>query len=143
MASSNIETAVAYLQAAYRDDYDACGQLIADGYLWIDHTKEGVADTPEALQQALQDDLGAWSDKQLEIQHMMETIDGTVITQLRVTATHTGTYKSIPATGRRVTTSGCNILRFDEQGRVVSEEGYYDDLSTMVQLGAVQRPGRD
>jgi steroid delta-isomerase-like uncharacterized protein len=141
--SRNIDTARTYLQAAYRDDYDTCRQLIADGYVWIDHTKRGVADTPEALQQALQDDLGAWSDKQLEIEHMMETTDGTVITQMRVTATHTGTYKSVPATGRRVTDSGCNILRFDAQGRIVAEEGYYDDLTKMVQLGAVQLPGRD
>jgi steroid delta-isomerase-like uncharacterized protein len=143
MPSSNIDTARTYLEAAYRGDLDTTRQLIADGYVFVDYAKENVADTPEALRQAFQDDLGAWSDRQLEIENMMETTDGRVITQMRITATHTGTYKSVPATGRRVANTACNILRFDAQGRVVVEEAYHDDLTIMVQLGAVQRPGCD
>jgi steroid delta-isomerase-like uncharacterized protein len=132
MPSSNIDTARTYLEAAYRGDLDTTRQLIADGYVFVDYAKENIADTPEALRQAFQDDLGAWSDRQLEIENMMETTDGRVITQMRITATHTGTYKSVPATGRRVANTACNILRFDAQGRVVVEEAYHDDLTIMV-----------
>jgi steroid delta-isomerase-like uncharacterized protein len=141
VVTGNIETARSYLEAAYRDDYDTCANLIAPGYVWIDHTKAEIADTPEALQQAVDDDLGAWSDKKLEIERMMETTDGVVVTQLRQTRTHTGTYKSVPATGRRVTNAGCNILWFNAEGKIVAEEGYYDDLAIMVALGAVTLPG--
>jgi predicted ester cyclase len=62
-----------------------------------------------------------------------------VVTQFRMSNTHTGTYKGVPATGVRVTTSVCNILTFDTQGRVVAEETYYDDLQTMLRLGAVRQ----
>ena len=58
---------------------------------------------------------------------MMETTDGTVITQFRVTETHSGTYKSVPATGARITFSTCNILTFDGDGKIIAEEAYYDE----------------
>jgi steroid delta-isomerase-like uncharacterized protein len=140
MPSGNMDTARLLLEASYRGDVDTTRRLIADGYVFTDYTKERVADTPELLRQAFQDDIGAWSDRVLEIEHMMETTDGRVITQMRITATHTGTYKSIPATGRRVTNTACDILHFDAQGRVVAEEAYHDDLTIMVQLGVVQLP---
>jgi steroid delta-isomerase-like uncharacterized protein len=142
--SRNLETARRYLEASFSDDVEACAQLIADGYSFADHTKPSVASTTEALLQALQDDLWAWSDKDLVIERMMETSDGsTVITQFCLTETHTGTYKSVPATGVRVTFSACNLLTFDAEGKIIAEESYYDDLRTMLQLGAVRRVGDD
>jgi hypothetical protein len=83
----------------------------------------------------------AWSDKELAIDRMMETSDGTVITQFRLTETHSGTYKSVPATGARVTFSTCNILAFGDDGKIIAEEAYYDDLQTMLKLGAVRHTG--
>jgi hypothetical protein len=99
--------------------------------------------TAEQLQQTAAEYHGAWSDQHMDLEHIRETTDGTVIAQYRLTATHTGTYRSIPATGRRVTTSFCEILRFDAESRLAAEEAYYDVLSRLVQLGAVLRPGHD
>jgi steroid delta-isomerase-like uncharacterized protein len=136
--SQNMESARRWLEAAYRDDVGTCAQLVAANYTYTDHTKPAIAATPEALVQAQQDDLGAWSDRRLVIDRMTEAIDGRVVTQFRISNTHSGTYKGVPATGVRVTTSVCNILTFDTQGRVVAEEAYYDDLQTMLRLGAVR-----
>jgi steroid delta-isomerase-like uncharacterized protein len=143
MPSSNRDTARAFLEAAFSNERDTGRQLIADGYTYIDRTQGDVALTPEQLQQTVQEYHGAWSDQYLEIEHIMETTDGTVITQYRLTATHTGTYRSVPATRRRVTTSFCEIFRFDAGGRIVAEEAYYDVLGRMAQLGAVSRPAQD
>ena len=137
--SKNRETARRYFEASFSGNVETPGQLIGDGYTFTDHTKSGVADTTEALLEAMQDDIGAWSDRALMIDRMIEASDGTVITQFRLTETHTGTYKSVPTTGLRVTFSTCNILTFDEQGRIVAEEAYYDDLQPMLTLGAVRR----
>jgi steroid delta-isomerase-like uncharacterized protein len=136
--SEHIETARRWLEAAYRDDVETCAELVASSYTYSDHTKPDIAATPEALVQAQQDDLGAWSDRELLIDRMAETSDGRVVTQFRISNTHTGTYKGVPPTGVRVTTSVCNILSFDSEGRVVAEEAYYDDLQTMLRLGAVR-----
>jgi steroid delta-isomerase-like uncharacterized protein len=136
------ETARRYIEASFtHDDLETCAQLIADGYSFTDHTKSSVAESTEALLEAMQDDINAWSDKELAIDRMMETSDGTVITQFRLTETHSGTYKSVPATGARVTFSTCNILTFGDDGKIIAEEAYYDDLQTMLKLGAVRHTG--
>jgi steroid delta-isomerase-like uncharacterized protein len=139
VVSQNIETARRWLEAAYRDDVETCAQLVSANYTYTDHTKHAVAATPEALIQAQQDDLGAWSDRRLVIDRMTETTDGRVVTQFRISNTHTGSHKGVPATGARVTTSVCNLLTLDTQGRVVAEETYHDDLQTMLRLGAVRQ----
>src|SRR5262249_33933962 len=108
-----------------------------------DRTRENLVESPEQLQQTSEEYRAAWSDKELQIERIMETADGTVIAQMRVSGTHAGTYKSVPATGRRVTTDFCDILRFDGDGRIISEEAYYDDLSRMVQIGAIQLQEND
>src|SRR5689334_5620996 len=139
LSMSNVETARRYLEAAFRSDLATCAELVGNRYRYIDHTKSVVADTAETLLQAQQDDIGAWSDTDFVIERMTETTDGRVMTQFRVTSTHSGTYKGVPPTGVRVATSACNILSFDEQRLIVEEEAYYDDLETMLKLGAVKR----
>jgi steroid delta-isomerase-like uncharacterized protein len=134
----NLGTARRYLEAAFRDDIETCAQLVATTYTYTDRTKAAVADSADALLQAQQDDINAWSDKELVIQRMMEATDGTVVTQFTITNTHTGFYKGIAPTGVRVTTAACNLLTFDHEGRIATEEAYYDDLQTMLKLGAVQ-----
>jgi hypothetical protein len=85
MPSSNRDTARAFLEAAFRNDRDTSRQLIAAGYTYIDRTQGDIALTPEQLQRTAQEYHGAWSDQHVEIEHIMETTDGTVITQYRLT----------------------------------------------------------
>jgi ketosteroid isomerase-like protein len=46
----------------------------------------------------------------------------------------------LPATGKPVNFNFCEILRFNDNGQVVSGDAYYDQLSIMVQLGHAQAP---
>ena len=70
----------------------------------------------------------------------METTDGTVIVQASVIASHTGPWCGIPATGRRATFEMCDLFKFDEQGRIVSEDCYEDLLGVLTTLGVAQPP---
>jgi steroid delta-isomerase-like uncharacterized protein len=54
--------------------------------------------------------------------------------------THQGELMGIPATGKRTTTSGVNILRF-ENGKAVEEWSNWDALGWLQQLGVVPPPG--
>jgi steroid delta-isomerase-like uncharacterized protein len=137
MPATDLDTARAFLEAAFRNDRDVGRQLIGDRYTYIDRTQGDVPLAPEQLQETVGEYHGAWSDQHLELEHIMETTDGAVVAQYRLTATHAGTYRSVPATGRRVTTSFCEIFRFDAARRIVAEEAYYDVLSRLDQLGAV------
>ena len=67
----------------------------------------------------------------------METTDRAVIVLLDITDTLTGEWRGIKGTGQQVRREMCDIFRFDEEGRVISEEAYEDALSITRQLGAV------
>ena len=47
----------------------------------------------------------------------------------------------LPATGRPMNVRFCEIMRFNDQGQIVSGAAYYDQLSIMVQLGHAQPMG--
>jgi predicted ester cyclase len=54
--------------------------------------------------------------------------------------THTGEFMGIPATGKRITYPGIDILRI-AGGKVVDRWGYFDDMGMMQQMGVL--PPRD
>src|SRR2546430_143727 len=45
-----------------------------------------------------------------------------------------------PAPGRRVTFAMCDLFKFDERGRIVSEDCYQDLLGVLTTLGVTQPP---
>lgn len=53
-------------------------------------------------------------------------------------ATHRGTFQGMPATGKQVTQTGIDILRFAD-GKIVERWGEFDSLGLLAQLGLVPR----
>jgi predicted ester cyclase len=139
MPSPNAQTAVAYLTASFREDYETCGRLLGEGYESIDRAHGIHAKTPDEIAK-LVDAFSAWSDREFRFERVLEGTDGTVVVQGSVTATHSGTWRSIPATGKRVTTEFCNLIAFDSEGRIVSEDWYEDHHYVWKQLGVRQLP---
>jgi hypothetical protein len=41
----------------------------------------------------------------------------------------------MPATGRRLSVRFCEVMRFNEKGRIVNGGLYYDQLSLLIQAG--------
>jgi predicted ester cyclase len=58
--------------------------------------------------------------------------------RLSARATHRGTFQGVPATGKVVTQTGIDILRFVD-GRLVERWGEFDALGLLAQLGLVPR----
>ncbi len=139
MASKNVETALAFQEAIFRDDYETCGRLLGDGFTSIDRPRGRVMRTAEEHQQGLEHDQ-AWSHRRLELEHAMETTDGAVVLQFSERATHVGTWYGVDATGKEVSFSCCIIYRFDSEGRVTLVDFYQDELSVAIQLGVVDLP---
>jgi hypothetical protein len=77
------------------------------------------------------------SKDSIEIENITETTDGAVIVQATEHVTHTGTWRSVPATGRNIVVQVCHLLRFDDQHRIVSHDYYDDHLSILVQIGVL------
>ena len=55
------ETVRAYWDASAIGDYETAGGYVAEGFVWIDHTKEVVARTVDEHMAALEED-ALWSD---------------------------------------------------------------------------------
>src|SRR5262249_47716647 len=120
---SHAETAVAFLDAVYRGDYDVCAPLVGEHIEWINRATGVHARTPEQLAAEIEEDAG-WSDRTLQVEHVTEARDDTVVVQATVDATHSGAWHSVPGTGKRVTFAICVFLKFDAQGRIVSVDRY-------------------
>ena len=135
--TNHVDTIRTYFDLCERKDYRAVAErLIGDGYTYIDHTTDVVANTPEQLEAALVEDL-QWSEQKFGIKQAIETTDGALVVLATLTQTLTGEWHSIKGAGQQVRWEFCDIFRFDGEGRIVGEELYGDGLSIMRQLGAV------
>src|SRR5258708_708081 len=59
--------------------------------------------------------------------------------RLKLTGTHTGSFKGIPATGKPVTVVGMNIMRFEGE-KIVEIRGVLDVMGLMQQIGVIPAP---
>ena len=60
-----------------------------------------------------------------------------VVLEVLVRGTHTGTWKGIAATGRRVEFPVCAVFTFDETDRIEAEIVYFDRMTVLAQLGVM------
>lgn len=60
-----------------------------------------------------------------------------VVLEVMIRGTHEGTWKGIPATGKKVEFPVCAIFTFDDQDMIQAEIVYFDRLTVLTQLGVV------
>jgi predicted ester cyclase len=63
--------------------------------------------------------------------------DDKVVNRWTLHVTHTGEFRGIPATGKRITITGIGIFRFSEEGKVVESWDSLDQLGMLQQLGVL------
>jgi steroid delta-isomerase-like uncharacterized protein len=65
-----------------------------------------------------------------------------VILEAVIRGTHQGTWRGLPATGRRVEFPLCAVFTFDDDNRLIGERIYYDRATVLRQLGVFHEPER-
>jgi len=137
MSTSNVEKVGEFWAAHNRGDLEAMAALFGPDAVTVDRARgltflgrEGIKSFKSALRQAFPD-LSA--DPQ-------RTIDGgdTIVVQELATGTHGGPLGPIPASGRPLSLPVCAIFRFGEDGLVSTADFYWDQLSMLQQIGAVE-----
>src|SRR5262249_27359594 len=110
------------------------GSARYDDEPWADHRTghQGV----ESYYQEL---LTALPDLHIGIEHQTASEDRVVL-EVRISGTHNGTWRGLPATGRKVDFPLCGVFTFDEQGKLAGERIYYDRGNVLEQVGLYRDP---
>jgi steroid delta-isomerase-like uncharacterized protein len=63
-----------------------------------------------------------------------------VIIECLIRGTHGGTWRDLPATGRRLEFPLCGVYTFDQDGKLAGERIYYDRATVLRQCGVFREP---
>lgn len=83
--------------------------------------------------------LRAAPDFHIDVQRRHST-DEAVVLEVRLSGTHQGKWRGMPATGRRFDFPLCAVFTFDDQDRLAGERIYYDRATVLKQIGVMSEP---
>ena len=105
-----------------------------DDQPWAEHYqgRDGVRQFYEQLMNALPD---------LEIDVLRRHVtDDAILVEVMIRGTHSGSWRGLPPTGRRIEFPLCGIYTFDSDDRLAGEKIYYDRATVLRQLGVFHEP---
>lgn len=137
MASPNVETFRQAHQAFNRRDFEDVVSRMSENVTYQDRARGETFQGRDGFKQFMQGWVEAFSDAEVTEAAYADAGDR-VIAQFVGRGVNDGPLGPLPATGKEMKVPMCEILRFDESGRVVSGSIYYDQLSLMTQLGHMQ-----
>ena len=142
MASKNVDTALAVYECFNKRDLDGAVKTSDENLVWEDHglgvTHKGRAEYRESLQSWI----SGFSDGKV-VEPKAIDAGNTVIIQYIGRGTNDGPMGPFQKpTGRTVSVPFCDIIQFDDKGRIVRGATYFDMLSMLVQLGHAERPAQ-
>jgi steroid delta-isomerase-like uncharacterized protein len=137
MPSKNVET----IQRAHRSyntrKFKECADQFADG--GVCHDLPRGEDWPKArFGEFLQGWARAFSDSQVAAARYIDA-GNIVVSEFRVRGTNDGPLGRFPASHKQMDVPYCEVVHFDDEGKIDSVTAYYDVLSMMVQLGHLQK----
>jgi steroid delta-isomerase-like uncharacterized protein len=139
MSASNAQAALAQVEAFNRRDLDAQVSGYADTFTMTDHARGITVRSKEEVKAWMAQWIAASSDAKVRVVEVIDAGD-IVVSVLAMDGTNDGPMGPMPASGRRFSTQGVQILHFDPEGRIVAHDNFFDQLSLMVQLGFAEAP---
>lgn len=94
--------------------------------------RDGVRLFYEQLMRAL-------PDLEIDVQRRHVAEDA-ILVEVVIRGTHLGSWRDLPATGRRVEVPLCGVYTFDDSDRLAGERIYYDRATVLRQLGVFHEP---
>jgi steroid delta-isomerase-like uncharacterized protein len=133
----NKDTFRRYIEKVWKEEnLDIADEVFAEKYL--SHQSDGTAleRGPEEVKKFVMEYRSAFSDIEDVVEDMIGE-DDRVVTRWTLNVTHTGEFRGIPATNKRIKITGIGIFRFSEDGKVVESWDSLDQLGMLKQLGAL------
>jgi predicted ester cyclase len=102
---------------------------------------DGTFEGKSVIRERLARELDAFPDVTHTVRSFVEQGDA-FADEWTFAATHTGTFtlpdgRELPPTGRRVEINGMEIVQVGEDGKVILNTLYYDNMAALAQLGLV------
>ncbi|MFC1717486.1 ester cyclase [Candidatus Poribacteria bacterium] len=85
----------------------------------------------------------AFPDTQVETVRTVDMGGGWVLVETVYTSTHTGPFMGVPGTGSPITLRGGLVYEVDEDGLIEYFASYYDNMTILAQIGALEPPQPD
>jgi len=137
-AEQNKAAARRFLEETDKGNLDVIDEQVSPDA--VDHNPfPGQAPGAEGVRQVFAMLKAAFPDMSQSIQDMVAEGDRVAI-RSTLHGTHRGEFLGIPATGKQVALPGIDIIRFDEEGKMIEHWGLFDVPLLMQQLGVM--PGQ-
>src|ERR1700677_850715 len=133
----NIEFAKEQIAALNGRDLDSYLSRVGESYVGEAEMGGSVLGR-EGARQNLETILRAFPDLKLEVEEIVAN-GNTVVTRLRMLATHKGAYAGIAATTKSIVLEACNIAEV-RNGKSVRGRLYADNAKLLQQLGVLSLP---
>ena len=134
---SNKNTFRRYVDEVWKNEnLDIADEVFAEKYLSHQSAGTTLERGPADVKKFVTEYRSAFSDIENITEDMIGENDK-VVNRWTLHVTHTGEFRGIPATNKRITINGIGIFRFSEDGKVVESWDSLDQLGMLRQLGAV------
>jgi steroid delta-isomerase-like uncharacterized protein len=134
MATKNTETAWALFESFNSRDFDANLRLAAEDVVCEDRATGAILTGRSGFREFMQEWVNSFSNGECVELELIDAGD-IVVAEFIGRGVNDGPLGPLPASGKQMNLRFCEILRFDEQSKLVSCTIYYDQLSLMAQLG--------
>ncbi len=129
-----------YEEVVNQGKSEVVDQIVAPGFVDHDPPAPGLPVGSAGVKAAFAGLRAAFPDLHFEVEELVSEF-AFVSARYQMTGTHRGTFLGIAPTGKRVTITGVDIVRF-EQGKAVERWGLQETLSLLQQLDALHALAR-
>ncbi|HXP85502.1 MAG TPA: ester cyclase [Bryobacteraceae bacterium] len=119
-------------------DFATYVQRIDESYIAESETVPGGVHGPAGVRQQLDLLLGAFPDLRVELEQVLASGDH-VVTRIRLSGTHKGTFAGIAPTNKIVSWGVCGVSEI-RNGKAIRGRLYGDNASLLQQIGALSMP---
>lgn len=130
-----------HVRCENRHDLDAVMTTFGTEARYDDEPWEDHRIGREAVRSYYGELMCALPDLAIEVIHRHLAFESLVL-EVVIRGTHLGSWRGLPATGRRLKFPLCGIFAFDADDRLASERIYYDRAAVLGQLGLFHEPSR-
>jgi steroid delta-isomerase-like uncharacterized protein len=134
----NTQFAEKQIAALNARDLDGYLSRIDESYVGQSETAPGPIRGPEGVRQNLETIFRAFPDLLIETEQIISSGDS-VVTRIRMTATHKGSFAGIAPTNKTIVLQGCSVVEV-QNGKAIRGRLYADNASLFQQLGVLSLP---